>query len=197
MARRQGEALFGKAQDIGAWYLPHNMPPELRGDAQFWAKVGVEGILYYFGVPEGHDSACFFHPEGCSCLAVEDARKYYCLKCREFMGRLESPLDVARICSEAEEIYGLASTPGQQKRARRPCEGSLTGSGEDASSAPSGHRGQKRRRCSPASLLVYLASRAAKKAAAELFGLFVGALGHFEHAEHDLQEHAVGEDESD
>lgn len=40
---------------IGARYLPHNMPPELRADAEFWAKVGAEEILHYFGVPEHHD----------------------------------------------------------------------------------------------------------------------------------------------
>lgn len=63
---------------IGARYLPHNMSPELRADAEFWAKVGAEEILHYFGVPEHHDPGCFFHPEGLGRVILEDARKEYC-----------------------------------------------------------------------------------------------------------------------
>lgn len=59
--------------------------------------------------------ACFFHPEGLGQITAEDARKEYCPKCRELMRQLESPLDVTRICSEVEEIYGLASASAAEK----------------------------------------------------------------------------------
>ena len=54
--------LYSKIPKLGAQLLPNNMSEEPRGDADYWAKLGVEEILQYrFNDPGevtiGHGSA--------------------------------------------------------------------------------------------------------------------------------------------
>jgi len=98
---------LSKMPKIGAQLLPNNMSEEPRGDVQYWAKVGVEEILHYFGIPEQHDENCFFHPKEFGKAAVEDCWKDYCPKCREFMQQLKYPLDFEKLFMKVEEIYEI------------------------------------------------------------------------------------------
>lgn len=113
---------FSERPRLGGQFLPKNMPEGLRGDAEYWAKVGVEEFLHYFGVPEQHDEDCFFHPKDYGeKLTMEDHRKAYCPKCREFMLQLEAPLNFNQLSARVEEIYGLRPKP------KRRWEGILRG----------------------------------------------------------------------
>ena len=76
-------------------------------DVQYWAKVGVEEILHYFGIPEQHDENCFFHAKEFGKATVEDCWKDYCPKCREFMQQLKYPLDFEKLFMKVEEIYEI------------------------------------------------------------------------------------------
>lgn len=95
---------------VGVHFLPINMVEELRGDVGYWAKLGVEKCLWCLRVPPQHDESCFFLPKE-GRITVEDRRKDYCPKCREFMLQLEPPLDFDELTARAEEIYELKPKP--------------------------------------------------------------------------------------
>jgi hypothetical protein len=128
---------FSERPKLGAQFLPKNMPEGLRGDPGYWAKVAVEELFHYFGVPEQHDEGCFFHPKGYEGyfsrptpvgsaleekLTIEDSRKDYRPKCRRFMLELEAPLDFTKLSLKVEEIYGLRPDPNWAMK----MEGQLT-----------------------------------------------------------------------
>jgi hypothetical protein len=92
---------------LGVHYVPINMPQELRGNGEYWAKLGLEGILWYLGVPKQHDENCFFHPKEYGKATVEDHQKDFCPKCQKFMLQLKAPLDFDRLYTRVEEIYEL------------------------------------------------------------------------------------------
>lgn len=100
---------------LGVHYVLNNIPNELRGDVEYWAKLGVERILWYLGVPPQHDENCFFLPKE-GRITVEDRRKDYCSKCQEFMLQLEAPLDFAKLTARVEEIYELKPKPRQRRK---------------------------------------------------------------------------------
>ena len=97
---------FSKMPKLGAQFLPRNMSEEPRRDVEYWAKLGVEEILHYFGIPEQHDENCFFHAKEFGKATVEDCRRDYCPKCREFMAHLKKPLDFGKLFEKMEGIYG-------------------------------------------------------------------------------------------
>jgi len=99
---------------LGGQLLPNNMSEEPRGDVEYWAKLGVEEILHYFGIPKQHDENCFFHAKEFGKGTVEDCWKDYCPKCREFMRQLEDPLDFGKLFVGVEEIYELKPKPGRR-----------------------------------------------------------------------------------
>ena len=103
--------LYSKMPKLGAQLLPNNMSEELRGDAEYWAKVGVEEILHYFSIPEAHDESCFFHAKAFGKGTVEDCRREYCSKCREFLRQLKDPLDFDKLSERVERIYGMNIDP--------------------------------------------------------------------------------------
>jgi len=98
---------FSKMPKLGAQFLPRNMSEEPRRDVEYWAKLGVEEILHYFCIPEQHDENCFFHAKEFGKATVEDCRRDYCPKCREFMVHLKDPLDFGELFERMEEIYGV------------------------------------------------------------------------------------------
>lgn len=107
---------FSYPPKLGGEFHPRNMYKELRGDIEYWAKLGVEEILHYFSVPKQHDGNCFFHPKQPEKITVEDRRKNYCPKCQEFMVQLEDPLEWNKLLAKVEEIYKLK--PRSKPRSR-------------------------------------------------------------------------------
>jgi predicted Zn-dependent protease len=92
---------------IGGYIVLDNVPRALQTDPRYYAKVGAEEILHYFGVPHQHDGACFFHPKpGDQQLDTEDHRKEYCARCLKFMAKLHEPLDFDRLVRAAQVMYG-------------------------------------------------------------------------------------------
>jgi len=89
------------------------MAKEPRGDAAYWAKLAVEEILHYFGIPEEHDESCFFHAKGFGKGTVEDCRRDYCPKCREFLLQLNDPLDFDKLLARVENLQGEHQTHPQ------------------------------------------------------------------------------------
>ena len=115
---------------LGVHYVPINMPQELRGNGEYWAKLGLEGILWYLGVPKQHDENCFFLPKE-GRVTVEDRQKDFCPKCRKFMLQLESPLNFDDLSARAREIYEFNSKP--RRRGERIFERLLRqGRGKDS-----------------------------------------------------------------
>ena len=102
---------FSERPKIGGQYLPGNMSKELKGAVEYWAKLGVEEILHYFGIPEQHDENCFFHPKEYGKATVEDGKKDYCPKCRKFMLHLESPRNFDDLSAQARETYEFNPKP--------------------------------------------------------------------------------------
>ena len=103
--------LYSKTPKLGAQLLPNNMSEEPRGDTEYWAKLGVEEILHYFSIPEAHDESCFFHAKAFGKGTVEDCRREYCSKCREFLRQLKDPLDFDKLSERVERIYGMNIDP--------------------------------------------------------------------------------------
>ena len=107
---------FSERPKIGGQYLPGNMSKELKGDVDYWAKLGVEEILHYFGIPEQHDENCFFHSKEYGKATVEDGKKDYCPKCERFMRQLEAPLDFDKLYTRVAEIYELKPKPKRRRQ---------------------------------------------------------------------------------
>jgi len=107
---------FSERPKIGGQYLPGNMSKELKGAVEYWAKLGVEEILHYFGIPEQHDENCFFHPKEYGKATVEDGKKDYCPKCQRFMRQLEAPLDFDKLYTRVKEIYELKPEPKRRRK---------------------------------------------------------------------------------
>ena len=105
--KARGKSFLSKRPKVGALLLPNNMSDEPRGSVEYWAKLGVEEILHYFGIPEQHDENCFFHAKEFGKATLEDCWKNYCPKCREFMQQLKYPLDFEKLFVKMDEIYEI------------------------------------------------------------------------------------------
>ena len=115
--------LYSKVPKIGAQLLPNNMSKEPRADAKYWAKLGVEEILHYFSIPEEHDESCFFHAKAFGKGTVEDCRRDYCPKCREFLRQLKDPLDFDKLLARVEKTYKVNTKPIHSWKENLRCRG--------------------------------------------------------------------------
>ena len=102
-----GKSFLSKQPKLGSLLLPNNMSEELRDSVEYWAKLGVEEILHYFGVPEQHNENCFFHAKEFGKATLEDCWKDYCPKRQEFMQQLKYPIDFEKLFVKMKEIYGI------------------------------------------------------------------------------------------
>ncbi len=107
LGKAWGKSFLSKQPKLGALLLPNNMSEELRGSVEYLAKLGVEEIFHYFGIPEQHDENCFFHAKEFGKATLEDCWKDYCTKCQEFMQQLKYPIDFGNLFVKIEEIYGI------------------------------------------------------------------------------------------
>lgn len=82
----------------------------LSEEATFLTKLAAEEILHTFAVPKGHDSVCFFHPQGETGEVRHDYD--YSTKCLTLMATLAEPISYEETYRLIDERYLSEPKPG-------------------------------------------------------------------------------------